>query len=107
MNVPSYVLLLPHALAFTPLARYLPFRPLFNVLRWLKWLGLRNDGDTKLITSENYIVESEDIIFDNIKKLVSSKKNTKIIDQVAYLGVRLSKLFTYNSENSIKNQKQG
>ncbi len=43
-------------------------------------LLLKTTGFTKIITSENYIIESEDITFDNKKKYISSNKKTIISD---------------------------
>ena len=42
---------------------------------------LKTEGITKIITSENYTIETQDIIVDNIKKFINSKKKTKIYDQ--------------------------
>lgn len=49
MNVLLYVLFLFYVLVFMFLVWYLFFWLFFNVLWWLKWLGLCNDGDIKLI----------------------------------------------------------
>ena len=38
-------------------------------------------GYTKITTGENYIIEGEDIIYDDIKKRISSEKKALIIDQ--------------------------
>ena len=41
---------------------------------------LKSVGLTRIVTSENYKIESEDIIFDNKKNLIFSKKNASIED---------------------------
>ena len=40
---------------------------------------LNSIGLTKIITSENYILESSDVIFDNKNKIIKSDYPTKII----------------------------
>ena len=42
---------------------------------------LETKGPTKITTSENYIIQGEDIIFDNLKKIIISNKNAQITDQ--------------------------
>ncbi len=42
---------------------------------------LKTEGFTKVITSENYTIETQDVIVDNINKVINSKKKTKIYDQ--------------------------
>ena len=42
---------------------------------------LKTKGYTKIVSSENYIVETKDIVFDNIKKFIRSNEETKIDDQ--------------------------
>ena len=42
---------------------------------------LSSFGNTEIITSENYIINSSDIVFDDLKKYIASDKKTVIIDQ--------------------------
>ena len=42
---------------------------------------LSSIGNTEIITSENYIINSSDIVFDDLKKYIASDKKTVIIDQ--------------------------
>ena len=41
----------------------------------------KTKGSTKIITSDNYTLEGNDIFIDNIKKIITSKKKAKLIDQ--------------------------
>ena len=43
--------------------------------------NLKHSKVTKIITNKNYIIESEDVTFDNLKKIIFSKKNSYIIDK--------------------------
>ena len=52
-------------------------------------------GVTKFTSSENYIILSEDLFFDNASKIIKSKKPTEIIDQDN------NKIFLENFEYSI------
>ena len=42
---------------------------------------LKSEGNTKIITSEGYVVIGTNISFDNKKKIISSNDNTKIVDK--------------------------
>ena len=42
---------------------------------------LKSLGPTKIITSEKYVVDGKDIVFDNASGLISSDKDTIITDQ--------------------------
>ena len=42
---------------------------------------LNTIGNTKIITSEGYVVIGTNISFDNKKKIISSNDNTKIVDK--------------------------
>ena len=60
---------------------------------------LNSIGLTKIITSENYILESSDVIFDNKNKIIKSDYPTKISDpdgNVFSVG-----MFNYNSIKNI------
>ena len=41
----------------------------------------KSKGFTKVITSENYVLEGSDVFIDNNKKIITSKKSSKLIDQ--------------------------
>ena len=58
---------------------------------------LRSIGQTKITTSENYIIESSDVTLDNSKHYISSKMNTTIIDQDK------NRIFVKNFDYRIKN----
>ena len=42
---------------------------------------LNSIGATKIITSENYVIEVNDIIFDDLNKFIISEKKTTITDK--------------------------
>ncbi len=65
-----------------------------------KELDLLNSiGFTKIITSENYILESSNVIFDNKNKIIKSDNPTKIIDPDG--NIILVNMFDYNSLKNI------
>ena len=53
---------------------------------------LETFGDTKIITSEGYIINGKDISFDNINKLISSQEDTKVTDKAG----NITKLNMFN-----------
>ncbi len=56
-------------------------------------------GPTQVITTENYIIEGENIIFDNSKKIIFSEKKAKITDEDKNL-IYLQN-FEYKTESNI------
>ncbi len=60
---------------------------------------LNSVGLTKIITSENYLLESNDVIFDNKNKIIKSDFPTKIIDPDG--NIFLVNMFNYNSLKNI------
>ena len=56
---------------------------------------LNSIGLTKIITSENYFLESKNVIFDNKNKIIKSDFPTKIIDPDG--NIILVDMFNYNS----------
>ena len=67
---------------------------------YFKKLDLLNSiGLTKIITSENYILESTNVVFDNKNKIIKSDNPTKILDPDG--NIIQVKMFNYNSLKNI------
>ena len=60
---------------------------------------LNSIGLTKIITSENYILESKNVIFDNKNKIIKSNFPTKIIDPDG--NTIFVSMFNYNSIKNV------
>lgn len=67
---------------------------------YFKKLDLLNSiGLTKIITSENYVLESTNVVFDNKNKIIKSDNPTKILDPDG--NIIQVKMFNYNSLKNI------
>ena len=53
---------------------------ILKVLNTIKKKFFRSVGNTKIVTSENYIVEGENIIIDKDKGFITTDENAVIID---------------------------
>ena len=51
------------------------------MLNIMKMKIFKSFGPTKIITSEQYVIEGNDIIFNKKKDLIKSKKNTFVYDK--------------------------
>ncbi len=60
---------------------------------------LNSTGFTSIITSENYLLESENVIFDNKNKIIKSDFPTKITDPNG--NIFSVKMFNYNSIKNV------
>ncbi len=60
---------------------------------------LNSIGLTKIITSENYILESSNVVFDNKNKIIKSDNPTKILDPDG--NIFSVSMFNYNSIKNI------
>ena len=60
---------------------------------------LNSNGLTSIITSENYLLESENVIFDNKNKIIKSDFPTKITDPSG--NIFSVKMFNYNSIKNV------
>jgi len=60
---------------------------------------LNSTGLTSIITSENYLLESENVIFDNKNKIIKSNFPTKITDPSG--NIFSVKMFNYNSIKNV------
>ncbi len=60
---------------------------------------LNSIGLTKIITSENYILESSNVVFDNKNKIIKSNNPTKILDPDG--NIFSVSMFNYNSIKNI------
>ena len=63
---------------------------------------LKSIGKAKVVTSEKYLIEGEDIVLDNLKKTIKSNKDAIITDQDNNKIFLNS--FEYHSKDNILNQ---
>ena len=60
---------------------------------------LETVGATKIITSEGYIVDGNNILFNKIEKIISSNKNAKIVDKTG--NQIFVEMFNYQTDKSL------